>query len=300
MATLEEQGKSFTPDDLREMALQVAEHYQVPRDLMLGLAANESEWNPNAKNPKSSALGLGQFLDGTAPGYFQGLGALDGGPDDPRRHPGYSLDAMARYLRDLHKENNGDWEAAVKHYGEDTDAYLGKVKAAAGREADEYHHFQQGKFFSQAAQVGEAIGDLPQYPEMAAGVEAEGAAAGGYNALWDKPERLNRSMNMNWAKPGPYYTTLSPEEEQGFQQWLKQNKVPFDLNEQYPDYDMRGFYKGLQTGDSHAQTGIDDIRQRAKTAAAPEPDMEDAFIAIVQQARNGQAAADAAAPQVAA
>ncbi len=56
----------------------------------------------------------------------------------------------------------------------------------------------------------------------------------------------------------------------------------------------------MDAGKVLAQGAPGDIRQRAKTAAAPEPDMEDAFIAIVQQARNGQAAADAAAPQVAA
>jgi len=56
----------------------------------------------------------------------------------------------------------------------------------------------------------------------------------------------------------------------------------------------------MDAGKVLAQGAPGDIRQRAKTAAAPEPDMEDAFIAIVQQARNGQAAAAAAAPQVAA
>lgn len=51
-----------------------------------------------------------------------------------------------------------------------------------------------------------------------------------------------------YAKKGPYVTKLSPEEEAKFVQWVKANKVPW---EDIPnaDYDMRGYYKALQSGD---------------------------------------------------
>ena len=65
--------------------------------------------------------------------------------NDPRYHPGKSMDATARYLLDLFKEH-GNWQKAVLHYGENTPAYLNRVKRAAVQEADEYEHFHQGKF----------------------------------------------------------------------------------------------------------------------------------------------------------
>lgn len=45
--------------------------------------------------------------------------------------------------------------------------------------------------------------------------------------------------------------------EPAFRQWLKQNQVPFDPNARVSDYDMRGFYAGLQNGNPHATQGVD-------------------------------------------
>lgn len=39
-----------------------------------------------------------------------------------------------------------------------------------------------------------------------------------------------------------------------FQGWVKDNKVPFNANAQGPtDYDMRGYYQGLQNGNPMAR-----------------------------------------------
>lgn len=43
-------------------------------------------------------------------------------------------------------------------------------------------------------------------------------------------------------------TSLDPGEEEFFRQWLTHNKVPFDPNAGASDYDMRGYWKGLQQG----------------------------------------------------
>lgn len=51
---------------------------------------------------------------------------------------------------------------------------------------------------------------------------------------------------MRVAKPGPYVTQLAPADEAKFLAWVKQNKVPFDPNEDKADYDMRGYWKALQ------------------------------------------------------
>ena len=58
----------------------------------------------------------------------------------------------------------------------------------------------------------------------------------------------------DYAKPGNYATQLNPQEEQEFKQWVQQNKVPFDPSEPVSDYDMRGFYKALKSGDERAAT----------------------------------------------
>ena len=56
-------------------------------------------------------------------------------------------------------------------------------------------------------------------------------------------------------KPGPYLTNLSPAEEKMFQQWVAKNNVPFDPTPQ-ADYDMRGFWKAMVSGDPRATSGI--------------------------------------------
>src|SRR6266850_2263287 len=52
-----------------------------------------------------------------------------------------------------------------------------------------------------------------------------------------------------------YHTPLSPENEQKFQRWVKDTGVPFD-NSGESDYDMRGFWRGLQQGDPDAKTAV--------------------------------------------
>src|SRR5258705_11837338 len=55
-----------------------------------------------------------------------------------------------------------------------------------------------------------------------------------------------------------FNTQLDPGQEQFFRQWVTQNKVPFDPNATTPqDYDMRGFYQGLQQQNPKAQSSID-------------------------------------------
>lgn len=61
-------------------------------------------------------------------------------------------------------------------------------------------------------------------------------------------------------KPGASYDTkLDPLQEMQFRNWVQQNNVPFDLNAQGPtDYDMRGYFQGLQNGNPMARpTQID-------------------------------------------
>lgn len=58
-----------------------------------------------------------------------------------------------------------------------------------------------------------------------------------------------------------FNTELAPDEEKRFQAWVSFNKVPWK-DSPIADYDMRGFWKGLQTGDSDAKTGVSPFDQR--------------------------------------
>jgi len=65
------------------------------------------------------------------------------------------------------------------------------------------------------------------------------------------------TRNQQWVAPGEHeYKTDLGDKEPEFQSWVKQNKVPFDLSQEIPDYDMRGFYKALQEGDPKAKEAV--------------------------------------------
>lgn len=56
-----------------------------------------------------------------------------------------------------------------------------------------------------------------------------------------------------FAVPSGYNTQLNPMHEMMFRGWADKNKVPFDANAQGPtDYDMRGYWQGMQQGNPKA------------------------------------------------
>ncbi len=65
------------------------------------------------------------------------------------------------------------------------------------------------------------------------------------------------ARNQQYLAPGDHeYSTDLGDKEPAFQDWVQQNKVPFDPAAITPDYDMRGFYKALQEGDPKAKEAI--------------------------------------------
>lgn len=66
-------------------------------------------------------------------------------------------------------------------------------------------------------------------------------------------EAQNFERNKQWAKPGPYVTPLTSAQEAEFQRWVKDNGIPFNPNDPHPDYDMRGFWKAMITGNPQAK-----------------------------------------------
>jgi len=59
-----------------------------------------------------------------------------------------------------------------------------------------------------------------------------------------------------YAQPGAQPTELGPLDEMAFRQWVAQNQVPFNPDRSGQDYDMRGFYRGMQQQHPRAQSAI--------------------------------------------
>lgn len=75
---------------------------------------------------------------------------------------------------------------------------------------------------------------------------------------YERAQQLQFNRNRPWSQPGPYETRLPPGQEQDFRNWVGFHRVPFNPDNPNPqDYDMRGFFRGLELGDPNATTGID-------------------------------------------
>lgn len=105
--------------EYRKMTAAAAASYGIPESMFLAQINQESGFNPNAKS-KAGALGIAQFMPGTAKGY--GINPLD---------PKQALPAAAKMMSGLYAKY-GSWELALAAYnaGEGTvDRYLAGKQA---------------------------------------------------------------------------------------------------------------------------------------------------------------------------
>ncbi len=86
-----------------QMAILMAERYDIPNQLFFNLVTAESNWDPAIVSPRG-AIGLAQLMPGTAE-------ELDVDPWDAYDN----LDGGARYLRQQY-EHFGTWELALAAY----------------------------------------------------------------------------------------------------------------------------------------------------------------------------------------
>lgn len=100
---------------IEDIILDAAERHGVDGRLMLGLARRESSLNPNARNTKSTAGGLYQFLDGTWKDWGGGKDKMD---------PAANADAAARMLKANLDYFEGDYDKALAAH------HVGRGKAA--------------------------------------------------------------------------------------------------------------------------------------------------------------------------
>jgi hypothetical protein len=93
---------------------------------------------------------------------------------------------------------------------------------------------------------------------MAANSAPQQSSGNDEEAQWLARMQANFTRNQQWAVPAQsYQTQLAPQQETQFRAWLQQNQVPYNLNDPVQDYDMRGFWQALQSGDSRAASAID-------------------------------------------
>ena len=80
-----------------------------------------------------------------------------------------------------------------------------------------------------------------------------------------RQEQIQKVYARNMAYANPQWqqqlAQLSPEQEAAFLQWVQSKNVPFDPTDKTSDYDMRGFYLGLMSGDTKAQSGVNPVTQ---------------------------------------
>jgi hypothetical protein len=97
--------------------------------------------------------------------------------------------------------------------------------------------------------------------DVQAGAQAARAIIGSGQPADLAPDlQKNFQRNSQYVAQGAnkFQTDLTPADESAFQQWVQKNNVPFDPKATGPqDYDMRGFWKGLQNGDARAQSAVD-------------------------------------------
>ena len=98
---------------------QAEKAFGVPAPILSFVAKQESGFDPNAHNPQpgSTSQGLMGFVDKTAEKY----GVTRGNPVS-------EIMGAAHYLKDLHDQNGGDWEEALRQYGT-----LAKQKGQSGQ-----------------------------------------------------------------------------------------------------------------------------------------------------------------------
>jgi hypothetical protein len=97
---------------------------------------------------------------------------------------------------------------------------------------------------------------------------------------------------MSLAKlrlPGKTYNTpLGQMDEFMFRNWVAQNNVPFNPDATAPqDYDMRGFYQGLQQGNPRARSGVNENDNRMHYSDYWKTPMHQTFSAESQWAGRG-------------
>ena len=98
---------AYSTQQIQQMITAQAQADGVPPSIALGVAAHESNFNPNAQNPNSSAAGLFQMLTGT----WSSQGVTN--PYDPTQNIDAGVGLLAQYYAKY-----GNWATALQAYAD--------------------------------------------------------------------------------------------------------------------------------------------------------------------------------------
>ena len=112
------------------------------------------------------------------------------------------------------------------------------------------------------AQLKEQAAALQQKLKVTSALPAQPAnALNKYSNPEDRPAKESFTFNKAWSKPGPYATTLAPQEETEFRKWAAVNPnairgeigpAPNYAPLPMADYDVRAHFHAAKTGDPAA------------------------------------------------
>lgn len=72
---------------------------------------------------------------------------------------------------------------------------------------------------------------------------------------------LSREYGDRWNKHASFnvshWTQLDEDNEKKFRQWVVDNNAPFNPDDKFNEYDMRGFWQDQQAGNPRARSGVD-------------------------------------------
>lgn len=242
--TVEPIGQSARPRNYDDLVAQTAVKYGV--DPALAIAVHREEYNPNQWVSSAGARGPMQLMPGTA----KDLGVKD--IDDPEQN----VDGGVRYLKQMLDMKGGSVPLALASYN----AGPGKV----GNSVPTYTSKYVNDIMNRAGHMQANPTVEPMGPDDTAQAPTPQPQGGQTNTVEPMGADDVYQQNAQYVKPGAtsFYTQLSPDKEQQFRQWVQDNNVPF--HPELPnsavgniEYDMRGFWQGLQNGDPHAQQAID-------------------------------------------
>lgn len=106
-------SSSIEKKKIRDLIIEVARAHSYPENWLLAQIWHESSYNPKARNPKSTAAGLGQFLKDTGKEY--GLDPWPEGFFDPERNSTAVIKMMSGLMKQATKWGASNKEEAWKY-----------------------------------------------------------------------------------------------------------------------------------------------------------------------------------------
>ncbi len=143
------QAHLLSTDQLHVAAAQAAAQFGLKQDLFQGEVQQESGFNPNAKNPKSTARGIAQIVEGTAKEW-----GIEAG-----KNPVADLFEMAKRIRELMDKHHLTQEGAMQWYNQGTSSGPQSAQAqmdAMQYVADSYKRMEEMRMKGQLASVQDA------------------------------------------------------------------------------------------------------------------------------------------------